>query len=129
MEPDYIKQKALIRILDDDEALGAALKLYLELDGWQVAAYPSARRFFAEDRPSVPGCLVLDVRMPELTGLECQRLLNERQSNIPIVFISGHGVPRPQQVPPVQALPRRERSRFLPRQALPHRFSSRWSPR
>ena len=39
MEPDYIKQKALIRILDDDEALGAALKLYLELDGWQVAAY------------------------------------------------------------------------------------------
>ena len=47
MEPDYIKQKALIRILDDDEALGAALKLYLELDGWQVAAYTSARRFFA----------------------------------------------------------------------------------
>ena len=91
MELDYIKQKALIRILDDDEALGAALKLYLELDGWQVAAYTSARRFFAEDRPSVPGCLVLDVRMPELTGLECQRLLNERQSNIPIVFISGHG--------------------------------------
>lgn len=91
MEPDYIKQKALIRILDDDEALGAALKLYLELDGWQVAAYTSARRFFAEDRPSVPGCLVLDVRMPELTGLECQRLLNERQSNIPIVFIAGHG--------------------------------------
>ena len=42
MEPDYIKQKALIRILDDDEALGAALKLYLELDGWQVAAYTSA---------------------------------------------------------------------------------------
>lgn len=73
MELDYIKQKALIRILDDDEALGAALKLYLELDGWQVAAYTSARRFFAEDRPSVPGCLVLDVRMPELTGLECQR--------------------------------------------------------
>lgn len=71
MELDYIKQKALIRILDDDEALGAALKLYLELDGWQVAAYTSARRFFAEDRPSVPGCLVLDVRMPELTGLEC----------------------------------------------------------
>ena len=91
MELDYIKQKALIRILDDDEALGAALKLYLELDGWQVAAYTSARRFFAEDRPSVPGCLVLDVRMPELTGLECQRILNERQSNIPIVFISGHG--------------------------------------
>lgn len=61
MEPDYIKQKALIRILDDDEALGAALKLYLELDGWQVAAYTSARRFFAEDRPSVPGCLVRSV--------------------------------------------------------------------
>ena len=51
MEPDYIKQKALIRILDDDEALGAALKLYLELDGWQVAAYTSARRFAAIKYP------------------------------------------------------------------------------
>lgn len=80
-----------MRILDDDEALGQALKLYLELEGWQVAVYTQARRFFAEDRPSVPGCLVLDVRMPELTGLECQRMLNERQSNIPIIFISGHG--------------------------------------
>lgn len=91
MDSDYIKQKALVRILDDDEALGQALKLYLELEGWQVALYTQARRFFAEDRPSVPGCLVLDVRMPELTGLECQRMLNERQSNIPIIFISGHG--------------------------------------
>lgn len=91
MDSDYIKQKALVRILDDDEALGQALKLYLELDGWQVVAYTQARRFFAEDRPSVPGCLVLDVRMPELTGLECQRMLNERQSNVPIIFISGHG--------------------------------------
>lgn len=63
----------------------------MELDGWQVAAYTRARSFFAEDRPSVPGCLVLDVRMPELSGLECQRLLNERKSNVPIVFISGHG--------------------------------------
>lgn len=91
MDSDYIKQKALVRILDDDEALGQALKLYLELEGWQVAVYTQARRFFVEDRPSVPGCLVLDVRMPELTGLECQRMLNERQSNIPIIFISGHG--------------------------------------
>lgn len=91
MDTEYVKQKALIRILDDDEALGSALKLYLELEGWQVVAYTQARLFFAEDRPSVPGCLVLDVRMPELTGLECQRMLNERQSNIPIVFISGHG--------------------------------------
>lgn len=91
MDSDYIKQKTLVRILDDDEALGQALKLYLELEGWQVAVYTQARRFFAEDRPSVPGCLVLDVRMPELTGLECQRMLNERQSNIPIIFISGHG--------------------------------------
>lgn len=91
MTPDYVKQKALIRILDDDAALGEALKLYLELDGWNAVAYTEARRFFAEDRPSVPGCLVLDVRMPDLTGLECQRMLNERRSNLPIIFISGHG--------------------------------------
>ena len=80
-----------MRILDDDEALGEALKLYLELDGWKVAVYTQAKRFFAEDRPSVPGCLVLDVRMPELSGLDCQRMLNERKSNLPVIFISGHG--------------------------------------
>ena len=91
MQLDDIKQKALVRILDDDEALGEALKLYLELDGWKVAVYTQAKRFFAEDRPSVPGCLVLDVRMPELSGLDCQRMLNERKSNLPVIFISGHG--------------------------------------
>ena len=51
MQLDDIKQKALVRILDDDEALGEALKLYLELDGWKVAVYTQAKRFFAEDRP------------------------------------------------------------------------------
>ena len=91
MDIDYIKQKALVRILDDDEALGEALKLYLELEGWRVAVYTQARRFFAEDLPSVPGCIVLDVRMPEINGLECQRMLNERKSANPIIFISGHG--------------------------------------
>lgn len=91
MDIDYIKQKALVRILDDDEALGEALKLYLELEGWRVAVYTQARRFFAEDLPSAPGCIVLDVRMPEINGLECQRMLNERKSANPIIFISGHG--------------------------------------
>lgn len=91
MDIDYIKQKALVRILDDDEALGEALKLYLELEGWRVAVYTQARRFFAEDLPSVPWCIVLDVRMPEINGLECQRMLNERKSANPIIFISGHG--------------------------------------
>ena len=91
MDIDYIKQKALVRILDDDEALGEALKLYLELEGWRVAVYTQARRFFAEDLPSVPRWKVLDVRMPEIKGLECQRMLNERKSANPIIFISGHG--------------------------------------
>lgn len=64
MELDYIKQKALIRILDDDEALGAALKLYLELDGWQVAAYTSARRFLPKIVRLCPVALCLTCVCP-----------------------------------------------------------------
>lgn len=55
MDIDYIKQKALVRILDDDEALGEALKLYLELEGWRVAVYTQARRFFCRRSALGPG--------------------------------------------------------------------------
>ena len=91
MQLDDIKQKALVRILDDDEALGEALKLYLELDGWKVAVYTQAKRFFAEDRPSVPGCLVLDVRMPGMSGIEAQHEMRSRGIALPIIFLTGHG--------------------------------------
>ncbi len=86
-----IQEKTLVRIVDDDTDLAAALKFFIELDGWHTAVYNDARTFLSSDRPSVAGCLVLDVRMPGLTGLECQRLLNEHGIDLPIIFITGHG--------------------------------------
>lgn len=86
-----MQDKALVRIVDDDSDLASALKFFIELDGWRTAVYNDARSFLASDRPSIPGCLVLDVRMPGLSGLECQTLLAEHDIDLPIIFITGHG--------------------------------------
>lgn len=59
-----VKEAALVRICDDDTDLAAALELYLTLEGWKTAVYHDAKSFLTGDRPSVPGCLILDVRMP-----------------------------------------------------------------
>lgn len=88
---DEVKKKALVRIVDDDAELAEALRFFLEIEGWQAVVYTRAREFFAADRPSQPGCVLLDVRMPELTGLECQKLLKEHQVALPVIFMSGHG--------------------------------------
>ena len=88
---EQIKQKALVRIVDDDAELAEALRFFLEIEGWRAVVYTRAREFFAADAPSKPGCVLLDVRMPELTGLECQKLLKEHQVALPVIFMSGHG--------------------------------------
>lgn len=91
MTLDEIKSQALVRIVDDDAELAEALRFFLEIEGWKAVVYTRAKEFFAADMPSRPGCVLLDVRMPELTGLECQRLLKEHQVALPVIFMSGHG--------------------------------------
>lgn len=83
--------KLLIRIVDDDDALRISLSFLLQAEGWSVASYASAKEFLARDAPSVPGCIVLDVRMPEMSGLELQQELISRGNALPIVFLTGHG--------------------------------------
>lgn len=85
------ERKPLIRIVDDDEDLRNALSFLLRAQGWCVAAYSSAKDFLIQDAPSVPGCLLLDVKMPGMTGLELQREMNERNYHLPIIFLSAHG--------------------------------------
>ncbi|HEU4485981.1 MAG TPA: response regulator FixJ [Povalibacter sp.] len=80
-----------IFVVDDDSAVRDALKLLLRSVGQAVETFGSGQEFidaYTEDRP---GCLVLDIRMPGMSGLELQQKLNERHSILPIIFITGHG--------------------------------------
>lgn len=83
--------KVLVRIVDDDSDLRAAIRFLLESEGWEVADYFSAADFLLNDNPEIPGCLILDVRMPEMTGVELQSELKHKLQQIPIVFLSAHG--------------------------------------
>ena len=80
-----------VYVVDDDEAMRDSLRWLLESAGYRVASFASAERFLAALRPNDAACLVLDVRMPGLTGLELQQELNRRGAALPIVFITGHG--------------------------------------
>lgn len=86
-----VQKDALVRIVDDDDSLRDALRFVLETEGWRVSDYRSAGDFLRGDAPSEPGCVVMDVRMPGLTGIEAQALMNERGLTLPIIFLTGHG--------------------------------------
>ncbi len=81
----------IVRIVDDDESFSMSQRLFLQAMGWIVQTYPSAAAFLAADDTRRPGCLILDVRMPGMTGLELQAALNENSVRIPIIFLTGHG--------------------------------------
>ena len=81
----------LIRIVDDDESVRESLSMVLKMEGYEVKAWSNAKDFFREDFMSAPGCLLLDVMMPEMTGYEVQQILIERSHFIPIIFISAYG--------------------------------------
>lgn len=73
----------LIRAVDDDEDQLISLEALLSGEGWDVAAYTSARDFFVNDRPSRPGCLILDLRMPDVSGLEVQAEMKKKGNHAP----------------------------------------------
>ncbi|MBP3959034.1 response regulator transcription factor [Gemmata sp. G18] len=79
-----------IFVVDDDEAVGRALASAGRLLGHPVRTFTSAAAFLAEHDHDQPGCLVLDMRMPGMTGLELQRALADSGATIPVVMISGH---------------------------------------
>ena len=81
----------LVLIVDDDASVRRSLQRLLTSHGYAVAAFGSAEALLAATLPAVPACLVLDVRLPGLDGLELQQALADRADTLPIVFISGHG--------------------------------------
>jgi FixJ family two-component response regulator len=83
--------KATIYVVDDDEAVRSALRLLFRSVGLTAVAYSSAQAFLEDYSHDQPGCLVLDVRMPGMSGLELQHQLNARGAIVPVIFITGHG--------------------------------------
>ena len=86
-----MSEAAVIHIIDDDESMRAALDGLLRSVGLAPAAHASASEFLAVKRPDVPGCLVLDVRMPEISGLEFQEKLSGLGIRLPVILMTGHG--------------------------------------
>lgn len=82
---------ATVFVVDDDDAVRDSLRLLLKSVGLPVALFASAQEFLQAYPADHPGCLVLDIRMPGMSGLELQRQLSLRGAIIPIVFITGHG--------------------------------------
>lgn len=83
--------EARVFIVDDEEAVRDSIGLLLRSVGLRAQGFPDARAFLDAYRPEQPGCLVLDIRMPRMSGLELQQELNRRGWGIPVIFISGHG--------------------------------------
>jgi FixJ family two-component response regulator len=81
----------IVFVVDDDEAVRSSLRLLLTSLGLTARTHASAREFLDHYDADQPGCLVLDVRMPGMSGLELQQELNVRGGTLPVVFISGHG--------------------------------------
>ena len=85
------KKLPIVRIVDDDESFCLSQKLFLQAMGWFVQTYSSADAFLEDDDIEQPGCLILDVRMPGMTGLELQEAMIVRDVPLPIIFLTGHG--------------------------------------
>ncbi len=82
---------SVVFIIDDDPLYRASAERLIRSVGFNVQGFDSARNFLSSRRPDVPSCLVLDVRLPGLSGLDLQRELAEAGVHIPIIFVTGHG--------------------------------------
>lgn len=85
------ERDAVLFVVDDDAAMRRSLAYLFESAGWRVESFESAHDFLDHYDGHVPGCLVLDVRMPLMSGLELQQALKDHGINLPIIFLTGHG--------------------------------------
>jgi two-component system response regulator FixJ len=86
-----MKKNPIVMVVDDDSGVRNAMRALLKSVGLESAQYPSAQEFLAAYQLEQPGCLVLDIRMPGMSGLELQQQLNLRGAVIPVIFMTGHG--------------------------------------
>jgi FixJ family two-component response regulator len=78
-------------VVDDDVSVRESLELLIHCAGWAVETFASARHFLAHDRPIAPSCLILDLSLPDLNGLDLQKRIAAEETSMPIIFITGYG--------------------------------------
>jgi len=81
----------IVFVVDDDVSVRESLELLIRCEGWQPEIFTSAQEFLDYPRVLIPNCLVLDVSLPGLTGLDLQKLIAGERTDMPIIFITGHG--------------------------------------
>ena len=83
--------KPIVFVVDDDVSVRESLDLMISFAGWQPEMFASAGEFLEQPRTTTPSCLVLDISLPDLNGLELQKLIASERTDMPIIFITGHG--------------------------------------
>jgi len=83
--------KPTVVVVDDDISVRESLELLIQNEGWQPALFESAREFLAQLPNVIPSCLILDVNLPDLSGLDIQQRITDEKSSTPIIFITGYG--------------------------------------
>jgi len=86
-----LQQWPIVVVVDDDISVRESLELLIEFAGWQAETFASTAQFLARPRTATANCLVLDVSLPDLNGLELQQLIASERTDMPIIFITGHG--------------------------------------
>jgi FixJ family two-component response regulator len=81
----------IVFIVDDDVSVRESLELLIRYEGWQAEMFPSADAFLSRPRALVPSCLILDLSLPGLSGLDLQKRIASERTDMPIIFITGHG--------------------------------------
>ncbi|WP_165321465.1 response regulator transcription factor [Rhizorhabdus phycosphaerae] len=83
--------KRLVHVVDDEDSIRRSAKFMLSTSGYAVETWETGVAFLKEAKTAQPGCILLDVRMPEMDGLEVQQALNERGITMPVIILTGHG--------------------------------------
>src|SRR5215468_10038525 len=88
MMPD---PRPIVFVVDDDVSVRESLELLIRYEGWQPEIFASGDEFLSRSRPIVPSCLILDLSLPGLSGLDLQKRIANERTDMPIIFITGHG--------------------------------------
>ncbi|HEY8166302.1 MAG TPA: response regulator [Gemmatimonadaceae bacterium] len=91
MSPSISREKPIVFVVDDDISVRESLELLISSAGWEPELFASAQEFLARPRALAPSCLILDVNLPDLNGLDVQRRVAADRTDMPIIFITGYG--------------------------------------